>query len=110
MDTEHKQNTKRRLSFFELLTEISAWLQIVASPLLAGLVLGFLIYISVPYTTGIVMGLLVALVGLVIGIVWATRVWKKRGTVHFMSRIMATPELDKLDEEQDDSTQQKYLQ
>lgn len=98
MDSKQKHNTKLRLSFFELLTEILGLLQIVASPLLAGLVLGFLIYILVADTTGIVMGVLVALVGLVIGIVCATRVWKKKGTVHFMSRIMATPELDKHDE------------
>lgn len=40
-----------------------------------------------------------ATIGLVIGIIWATRQWKGKGTIWFMSRIMATPELDNPDEE-----------
>lgn len=45
------------------------------------------------------MGIIVATIGLVIGIIWATRQWKGKGTIWFMSRIMATPELDNPDEE-----------
>jgi hypothetical protein len=44
------------------------------------------------------LGTSVTLIGLIVGIIWATKVWKKKGTVHFMSRVMATPELDKKDE------------
>lgn len=39
----------------------------------------------------------IAVIGLVIGIIWATRIWKKSGTLNFMSRINASPELDHKD-------------
>ena len=37
---------KRRLNFFDLMMEIFGWIQIVASPLLIGLIVGFIIYVS----------------------------------------------------------------
>lgn len=91
-----KENT---MSFFDYATEVVGWLQIVASPLLAGLVIAALIYFSNPSTLRLVIAIGVILIALVIGIVFATRVWKKQGTMHFVSRISASPELDNLDEE-----------
>lgn len=76
--------------------EIIGWVQIAASPTLIGLFLGALIYFSNPSTTTFILGVLVVVVGIAIGIFWATRIWKTKGTVWFMSRIMATPELDHL--------------
>ena len=76
------------------------WLQIVASPFLATAILGAIIYFSKPNTTRLVIAVAIVTIGLVIGIIWATRVWKKKGTIHYMSRIMATPELDNKNEEQ----------
>lgn len=43
----------------------------------------------------------VALLALIIGIVFATRVWKKQGTMHFLSRVSASPELDGTAEKND---------
>ena len=99
MDDTKTQDAQKhgKLSFFETLTEIFGWLQIVASPLIAGLAIGFIIYLSRPDNMGLFIGIAVALIGLIIGIVWATKIWKKKGTIHFMSRISATPELDKKD-------------
>ena len=84
---------------FDLITESIGWLQIVASPLLIGLIIGAVIYFPKPTMTRFVLGIFVATIGLVIGIIWATKQWKGKGTIWFMSRIMATPELDKPDEE-----------
>jgi len=43
----------------------------------------------------LVLGIDIAVVGIIIGCFWATRVMKSRnGTVWFMSSITATPELD----------------
>jgi hypothetical protein len=36
---------------------------------------------------------------LIAGIILASKIWKKRGTVDFISNISATPELDNLDQE-----------
>jgi hypothetical protein len=98
MEITKKQdgNDKRKRSFFELLTEIFAWVQIVVSPLLAGLVLGFIAYLFTPDTLGIILGVAFAVIGLIIGVIWATKICKNEGTVHFMSKVMATPELDKV--------------
>lgn len=101
--TNDKKNIQksdgRIFRIFELITESIGWLQIVASPLLIGLIIGAIIYFPNPTTTRLVMGIIVATLGLVIGVIWATKQWKGKGTIWFMSRIMATPELDKPDDE-----------
>lgn len=83
----------------EFIIELLGWLKIVASPLLAGMIIGAIVYLSKPDTIGLIIGISIAITGLVFGVIWATRIWKKQGTVQFNSRIMATPELDKKDEE-----------
>jgi uncharacterized membrane protein YqaE (UPF0057 family) len=79
---------------FEWITEAWGWLQIVASPFLIGLSLGTVVYLANPNATTLLLSILLTVLGLIIGIVWATRVWRKTGTIWFLSRIMATPELD----------------
>jgi hypothetical protein len=96
---QQDEKQQNKMSFFDYATEIIGWLQIVASPLLLGLVLGAIIYFSSPSDGRLALGIFVALVGLIVGIIFATRVWKKQGTMHFVSRIMATPELDNLEED-----------
>lgn len=90
---------KEKLSSFERFTEIMGWIQIVASPLLLAAIIGFLVYISKPNTIRLIMGIVIVVVGLIIGIIWATKLWKRKGTMHFMSRVNASPELDPPDEE-----------
>ena len=41
------------------------------------------------------MGIGIAGIGLIIGIVWATRIWKKQGTIEFVSRVNASPEYNR---------------
>ncbi|MGC4103769.1 hypothetical protein [Ferruginibacter sp.] len=87
------------------ITSFIAWLQIVFSPLFFGCVFGLIVYGIYPTTTGLVVGILIAALGLIAGIIFATRVWKKKGTVDFISRVSASPELDDL--EKDGKTMQK---
>ena len=89
----------KKLSFFELTMEILGWLQIVASPLLLASIIGFIIYVSNPSPIRLIIAVVIATLGIIIGIFWATKIWKKKGTIHFMSRIMATPDLDPPNEE-----------
>lgn len=84
------------MKIVELFTESLGWLKIVASPLLIGGIAGMVIYLSKPDITGLVAGLIITLAGLVTGIVWATKVWKKQGTMNFLSRAEASPDMDKL--------------
>lgn len=64
------------------------------TPTLIGIVLGGLFYLYSPNNIGKIVGITISLVGLIIGINWASRIKKKYGTIWFVSRIMATPELD----------------
>ncbi|MBP6310882.1 MAG: hypothetical protein KA408_01330 [Flavobacteriales bacterium] len=96
-------NEKENTNWFDELTEIFGWIQIMFSPTLVGLALGGLYYLYSPDTIGKILGSTIAIIGLIIGIIWATKVKKKYGTIWFISRNMATPELDT----RNDSTENK---
>ena len=87
------------MKFLEYLTEVLGWLQIFVSPFLAGLGVGFIFYLWLPGTIGLVIAIFIAFLGLVGGIIWATRIWKKKGTIQFMTNLTATPELDNNEDE-----------
>jgi hypothetical protein len=89
---EDKQKEKR--NFFESMMEVFGWVQIVASPLSLGIVIGAIIYLSQPNSTRLAIAVSAASIGLIIGIIWATRVWKRDGTMRFLSRTMETPDID----------------
>ena len=82
------------MKILNVIFEILGWLQIVASPLIAGIVIGGVVYLAKRDNAGLIMGISIAVIGLTVGIIWATRVWKKEGTINFMSKIIGTPELD----------------
>lgn len=80
---------------FETFTEIIAWLQIVASPFLFASIIGLVIYFQNQSLTNLIIAIVIALIGLFVGIIFATKKLKtKKGTVWFVSRIIASPELD----------------
>ena len=83
--------------FLKILTEAFAWLQIAASPSLVGIIIGALIYAFKRDNVGLTIGIAVAFLGITAGIIWAIKIWKKKGTVEFMSKVNATPELNKLE-------------
>ena len=101
---EHKDDPSDKKNLFEFFIEIIGWLQIVPSPFLGASIIGgnCLLFKAKfietfychcynnnrPYHR-YCMG---------------NQNLEKKGTNHFMSRIMATPELDKNNEEQSNST------
>nr|WP_294936488.1 hypothetical protein [uncultured Flavobacterium sp.] len=74
--------------------EIIGWLQIVASPLLFGTFIGAFIYFRNPSATNLIIALLLILTGLIVGILYATKIWKTKGTMSFLSNVSATPDFD----------------
>ena len=100
-EAEKDKKPGNKLNFFDYLFEIIGWLQIVSSLLLLGLIIGAVIYFSNSGTLSLIIGISVATLGLTTGIIIATRAWKKNGTIHLVSRVMATPELDNLDDEKE---------
>ena len=80
--------------------EIIGWIRIVLSPLLVFSAIGAILYYNFPSLFTYVFALLLGALGLVIGVLWANRIWKKYGTMQFLSRVNASPDLDKkIDEE-----------
>ncbi len=85
----------------QAIPKVISWIQIFASPFVVGLILGWLAYLKCKqdYTEdlGIILGVFMVVFGAFWGTVWAEKQRRDKGTVHFMSRVMATPELDKKD-------------
>lgn len=83
------------MRIIEIFIEVFYWIRIVASPLLIGIGIGILIYSTNPNIIGMTTGIIVSCIGLLLGILWATKVWRKTGTSNFISKINASPELNK---------------
>jgi hypothetical protein len=82
--------------------EIVGWVLIALSPSIIGGILGGIVFLWLDSELGIVLGIMIFSLGVIIGVLWATYVFKsKNGTIHFMSRVMATPELDKKEVEEE---------
>ncbi|MEN9333300.1 MAG: hypothetical protein RLY35_480 [Bacteroidota bacterium] len=92
------KKNKSENTFFksvEWITSSMTWLQIFISPFALGLIIGIVIYLSNPTLIGQIIGGATIVIGLLLGIRWANRKRKTEGTVQYMSKIIATPELDK---------------
>lgn len=90
-------NTPENKPFIlDKLIEIIYGVRIFLSPALIGLILGLLVYLYFKNSVGIVLGIVLLISGIIIGLIWANKIYKsKNGTAWYMSRTMATPELDK---------------
>lgn len=80
--------------FFEILIEIISWMKIVLSPTLIGAFIGFIVFYNMPNFEGRMIGFSLAGIGLLIGIIWACKIWKTTGTTHFIARVDASPDFD----------------
>ncbi|RKT00386.1 hypothetical protein [Flavobacterium sp. 123] len=90
---------------FEIITEIVGWIQIVLSPTLLGIGFSLGIYYYFPNQNGMILGITISVIGFIIGLIWATKKFKTTGTIHFLSRIIATPELDNLEKTENGKTE-----
>ncbi|AWA31058.1 hypothetical protein HYN48_13725 [Flavobacterium magnum] len=92
---------------FDYLMEVIGWLQIVASPFLISCIIGALIYFPNSTQTNLIIAIIIISLGLVVGILWANKIWKTKGTMWFVSQISATPEADNLKSVKDDNNAKK---
>lgn len=77
----------------KILIEVLNWIRIAISPTLIGALIGGIIYLKMG-EDGFALGISITTIGGIIGLLWATRIWRKQGTTNFISRIDASPELD----------------
>lgn len=87
------------MKLFEKILKLNAFAEIIGSPLIIGLVIGFIIYKKLNNLMGLIIGIVVATISLVIGIIIALRINKKRDIVELVSRVSASPDLDNLEDE-----------
>jgi hypothetical protein len=90
-------NQQEKLSFFDYVMEVIGWLQIFFSPFLGSIIAGGIFYLWIRGVAGLITGSVIVVSGMVVGVIVANRVWKKRGTINFMSRVNASPELNALE-------------
>jgi len=79
--------------FLEFIIELSGWIRIILSPSILGVIAGYWVYATYPDEKGMFWGIVIAATGFVIGVVWATLVWIKKGTNNFLSTAMASPDV-----------------
>jgi len=79
------------------MAESVGWLQIVISPLLFGCGIGAVVYFPSPTLPRLLIASVIVLAGLMVGVRYANKVARTRGTIDFISRISATPELDEME-------------
>lgn len=94
---------------FEKITELIGWLQIVISPTLLGIGIGCIVYFNFQNSTGLIFGIVISIIGLICGIVLATNKLRTTGTMQFLSRVSATPELDKIDKTESGENKKQLL-
>ena len=96
-------NDKKKPDIFDSITEIFGFIQIAASPTAIALIISFLVVKSRPDAVGYIIAGIITIAGLLIGILWALKVSKTKGTVNFMSKVSSTSELDDKDTEKENN-------
>ena len=75
------------MRLIEIVLEIMGWLQIaIGVTLVAGLI-AFVTYLKWSNETGKFVAIIIVSIGFILGAIWATRIWRKHGTVAWLSRI-----------------------
>ena len=70
-----------------------AWLQIFVSPAIIGAFIGLVIWLNMRNAWGLSAAIILAIIGCGVGIAFAEKARWGKGTVEFMSRNIAHPEL-----------------
>ena len=75
------------MKLIKLFLEILGWLQIALGPTIIAAMIAFIIYISWSSKMSNVIAILILFAGFIFGAIWATRIWKKHGTIEWLSSI-----------------------
>lgn len=88
---------KERQNIFEKFTEVMGGIGVFLSPFLIAGVIAAIIYFSNPNTVTLMIAIAIILLGTILGLKLAGRIHKsKEGTMNFISRTDATPDIDEL--------------
>ena len=75
------------MKIFEIILEIIGWFIIVIGVTLGAALIAFVIYLKWTNQTGGTMAIIICSLGFILGAIWANRIWKKHGTIAWLSQI-----------------------
>jgi hypothetical protein len=78
------------MKLFEIILEVFGWLQIVVGVTLAAGLIAFGTYLKWNNETRKIVAIFIVSIGFILGAIWATQIWKKHGTIAWLSRIRRT--------------------
>ncbi|GAB0154876.1 hypothetical protein CHRYSEOSP005_01360 [Chryseobacterium sp. Alg-005] len=88
---------KEDQNIFEKFTEAIGGFLIFLSPFLIAVIIAAFIYFPNPNTITLIIAIAIILLGIILGVKLALKIYKtKKGTIHFVSRTDATPDIDEL--------------
>ena len=82
--------------FLEKLVEVLSACRIALSPILMAYIIGAIVFFSNPAANTKAIAIGIVITGIVAGILWATKIWKKMGTTKFISKINEFDHIPKL--------------
>jgi hypothetical protein len=88
-------------NWFSRWIEGLGWVLIFLCPFLAFGALGLLAFFALGIWLGVFIGAFLLLIGIILGYLFAQWVNKRMGTMFFISRVSATPQLDHKEKKQD---------
>ena len=84
------------MKFFEKILSLIYWTRIFLSPFLAGIFLGAILWFSYPKMISLLIWIVLTVIGLFVGIVWASKVNRRENIEEALTRIYETPDLDEM--------------
>lgn len=81
------------MKFIKMVITWVSWLQIFLIPSFIGCVVGFGLYKLIGHSLGIILGFCVLILGLVTGFYWAEKIRREEGTLNFLSKTNASPDV-----------------
>jgi len=75
------------MKLIEIILEIIGWLQIVIGVTLVAALISFVTYVKWSNETGKMVAIIIISIGFISGVIWATQIWKKHGTIAWLSKI-----------------------
>ncbi len=75
------------MKLIKLFLEILGWLQIALGTTLGFSLISIGLYYCWPTQTVKIISIIIVLIGFITGSLWATKIWKKYGTIEWLSGI-----------------------
>lgn len=78
------------MKIIQIILEIIGWLSIAGGTTLGAALISFIVYTKWQNEAGKTVAVIILIIGFIAGAIWATIIWKKYGTVEWLSGIRKT--------------------